>query len=190
MKAGHFNGILCLEANPFTYQEVIRLKSKRTKLFLCTLCAAFLASSFAVLPAKAATAFDPHYYFEKYPDVSNVTGFDPQALFNHYQTSGMNEGRFPNMQAEWRDAAGIVDTTEDRTAFLMQIPASAVDPENADSDLDKFDPVFYYNTYPDVAEVIGNDPVALLQHYFAYGYSEGRLPFYGAEPCTEVQTSF
>ena len=100
----------------------------------------------------------------------------------------MAEGRFPNMQAEWRDAAGIVDTEEDRTAFLMTNYPS--DPDNADSDLPKLDPVFYYNTYPDVAEVIGKDPVALLNHYFAYGYSEGRLPFYGAEPCTEVQTSF
>lgn len=166
------------------------MKFKKTKAFLYTLCAAFLASGFAALPAKAATAFDPHYYYAKYPDVSYMTGFDPQALFDHYQTCGMNEGRFPNMQAEWRDAAGIVDTVEDRTAFLMQIPSSAVDPENASSDLDKLDPIFYYNTYPDVAEVIGNDPVALLNHYFSYGYSEGRLPFYGAEPCTEVQTSF
>lgn len=169
---------------------VTRLKLKKTKTLLCTLCAVFLASAFAALPVRAETAFDPHYYFAKYPDVANVTGFDPQALFDHYQTTGMQEGRFPNMQAEWRDAAGIVDTVEDRTAFLMQIPASAVDPENADSDLDKLDPVFYYNTYPDIAEVIGKDPVALLNHYFAYGYGEGRLPYYGAEPCTEIQTSF
>lgn len=166
------------------------MKFNKAKMFLCTLCAMFLCAAFAALPARAATAFDPHYYYAKYPDVSNVTGFDPQALFDHYQTAGMQEGRFPNMQAEWRDAAGIVDTEEDRTAFLMTIPASACDPENADSTLDKLDPVFYYNTYPDVAAVIGNDPVALLNHYFAYGFSEGRLPFYGAEPCTEIQTSF
>ena len=47
-----------------------------------------------------------------------------------------------------------------------------------------------YNNYPDVAAVIGPDAVGLLNHYFAYGYSEGRLPYYGAEPCTDVQTSF
>ncbi|MBS6396652.1 MAG: hypothetical protein KH452_05825 [Clostridiales bacterium] len=164
------------------------MKFHKTKALLCTLCAVFLSSAFAALPAKAATAFDPHYYFAKYPDVANVTGFDPQALFDHYQAHGMAEGRFANSQAEWRDAAGIVDTEEQRTAFLMQYPAP--DPNNdSDPDLPKFDAVFYYNTYVDVAEVIGGDPVALLNHYFAYGYSEGRLPFYGAEPCTEVQTS-
>ncbi len=164
------------------------MKFKKSKILLCTLSAVFLSSAFAVLPASAKTAFDPHYYFQKYPDVSNVTGFDPQALFNHYQSYGMAEGRFPNMQAEWRDAAGIVDTEEDRTAFLMTVPPS--DPDNAQSDLPKMDPVYYYNTYADVAELIGEDPTALLNHYFAYGYSEGRLPFYGAEPCTEIQTSF
>lgn len=160
------------------------------KLLVCTLCAVFLASAFAAFPSEAATAFDPHYYFWKYPDVANVTGFDPQALFDHYQNSGMAEGRYPNMQAEWRAAVGHVDTAEEREAFLMVIPASAVNPDNANSDLPQFDPVYYYNTYADVAEVIGKDPVALLQHYFAYGYSEGRLPFYGAEPCTEVRTSY
>lgn len=164
------------------------MKFHKTKALLCALCAFSLSAAFAVLPVKAATAFDPHYYFAKYPDVSAVTGADQQALFAHYQNYGMAEGRFPNMQAEWRDAAGIVDSKEDRTAFLMTFPPS--DPENANSDLPKMDPVFYYNTYPDVAEVIGKDPLALLNHYFAYGYSEGRLPFYGAEPCTEIQTSF
>ena len=146
------------------------MKFKKSKILLCTLSAVFLSSAFAVLPASAKT------------------GFDPQALFNHYQSYGMAEGRFPNMQAEWRDAAGIVDTEEDRTAFLMTVPPS--DPDNAQSDLPKMDPVYYYNTYADVAELIGEDPTALLNHYFAYGYSEGRLPFYGAEPCTEIQTSF
>ena len=53
-----------------------------------------------------------------------------------------------------------------------------------------FDPNYYYDKYPDVAAAIGNDPQALLNHYFAYGYAEGRLPFYGADPCTEVQTSY
>ena len=157
-------------------------------MFLCALFAVFFSFAFIATPVEAKTAFDAHYYFQKYPDVACIYGFNREALFNHYQTFGMTEGRFPNMQAEWRDAAGIVDSEEDRTAFLMQLPPS--DPENANSDLPKMDPVYYYNTYADIAAVIGSDPVALLQHYFAYGYSEGRAPFYGAGPCTEIQTSF
>ena len=70
----------------------------------------------------------------------------------------------------------------------MTIPPA--DPNNADSDLPKLDPIYYYNTYPDVAKVVGKNSQGLLEHYFAYGYSEGRLPYYGADPCTEVQTSY
>lgn len=164
------------------------MKFNKTKTLLCTLCAVFLFSAFAAVPVKAATAFDPHYYYEQYPDVAAVYGYNPQALFNHYQNYGMAEGRFPNAQAEWRAAAGIVDSVEDRTAFLM--PDRPSNPDNANDTLPKLDAVFYYNTYPDVAEIIGADPMALLNHYFAYGFSEGRLPFYGAEPCTEVQTTY
>lgn len=165
------------------------MKQIRSRALLFgALCAIFLSTAAAALPVKAATAFDPHYYFWKYSDVAAVTGFDPQALYDHYQNFGMDEGRFPNAQAEWRAAAGLVDTAEERTAFLMQTPPA--DPENANSTLPMFDPFFYYNTYADVAESIGPDAQALLEHYFAYGFSEGRLPFYGAEPCTEVQTSY
>lgn len=164
------------------------MKFKKTNLLLCTLSAVFFAAAFAAFPSEAKTAFDPSYYFEKYVDAANTYGFDPQALFQHYQTSGMKEGRFPNRQSEWKAAAGYVATEEERTAFLMTIPAP--NPENAASDLPKFDPIHYYNTYADVAAVIGEDATALLQHYFAYGFSEGRIPYYGAGPCTEVQTSF
>lgn len=165
------------------------MKHIKTKTLFCgAFCAVLLSSALAVFPVKAATAFDPNYYFWKYRDVAVVTGFDPQALFDHYQNFGMEEGRYPNAQAEWRAAVGHVDTVEERTAFLMQTPPA--DPENANSTLPLFDPFFYYNTYADVAETIGPNAQALLEHYFAYGFSEGRLPFYGAEPCTEVQTSY
>jgi len=165
------------------------MKFKKTKSLLCALVAAFLFAGAVSVPVEAATAFDPYYYFIEYHDVAVAIGkYDAQALFDHYQDFGKAEGRFPNQQAEWRFAAGQVDTPEQRDAFLMtNFP---VDPENKNSDLPKFDAIFYYNTYSDVAEVIGNDPYALLQHYFAYGFSEGREPFYGAGPCVEVQTSF
>ena len=164
------------------------MKFTKIKTWTGALCAAFLILTFAALPVKAATAFDPNYYYDKYPDVAVAIGFNPEELFRHYQTTGMQEGRFPNDQAEWRAAAGHVDTEEERTAFLMQIPPA--DPANAASTLPKLDPYYYYNTYPDVAAAVGNDALALLNHYFAHGYAEGRLPFYGADPCTEVQTSY
>ena len=82
----------------------------------------------------------------------------------------------------------VANAVGERKAFLMTIPPA--DPNNADSDLPKLDPIYYYNTYPDVAKVVGKNAQGLLEHYFAYGYSEGRLPYYVADPCTEVQTSY
>ena len=152
------------------------MKFTKMKTVLCAVSAVFLASIFGAFPSEAKTAFDPSYYFEKYVDVANEYGFDTQALFNHYQTAGMQEGRFPNRESEWKAAAGYVATQEERRAAF------------------KFDGAWevntIYNNYPDVAAVIGPDAVGLLNHYFAYGYSEGRLPYYGAEPCTDVQPSF
>ncbi len=152
------------------------MKLSKIKNMMFALCAGVLLSAIAAIPVKAEVAFDYNYYHWKYPDVANAVGSDPQALFDHYQNFGIHEGRFACQQQEWRAAAGIVETEEERKAFLMKIPAP--DPNNNDSNLPKMDPMFYYNQYPDIAAVVGKDPVALLNHYFAYGYSEGRMPFY------------
>ena len=101
--------------------EVTDLKFKKSKMLLGTMCALVLATTIGAFPSKAESAFDYNYYFWKYPDVANAVGFDPQALFNHYQTSGMAEGRYANQQAEWRAAAGHVNTAEERKAFLMTL---------------------------------------------------------------------
>ena len=41
---------------------------------------------------------------------------------------------------------------------------------------DDFDPIFYAETYPDVAAVLGTDAEALYNHYINNGKAEGRLP--------------
>ena len=83
--------------------EVTDLKFKKSKMLLGTMCALVLATTIGAFPSKAESAFDYNYYFWKYPDVANAVGFDPQALFNHYQTSGMAEGRYANQQADLDD---------------------------------------------------------------------------------------
>lgn len=37
--------------------------------------------------------FDAHFYADKYPDLKNAFGYDQDKLFNHWMTSGINEGR-------------------------------------------------------------------------------------------------
>lgn len=60
---------------------------------------AVMLSILMVLPAQAATAadyaavFNAAYYAERYPDLKAVFGADEAALFNHFLTCGMAEGR-------------------------------------------------------------------------------------------------
>ena len=56
----------------------------------------------------------------------------------------------------------------------------------------EFDPVYYAQTYPDVAAAFGNDAQLLLNHYLTYGQKEGRKPSANAqagEAVTSVKTT-
>lgn len=45
-----------------------------------------------------------------------------------------------------------------------------------------FDPVYYAQTYPDVAEALGTDATVLYNHYVNFGQKEGRIPYAGGQP--------
>lgn len=70
------------------------------------------------------------------------------------------------------DATGDTYVTSGVLAYyffpLRTIIAAGYTPEG-------FDPVFYAQTYPDVAAAIGTDPQALYCHYLTSGAAEGRL---------------
>ena len=61
-------------------------------------------------------------------------------------------------------------------------PAAAASGAKTMPDGGLFDPVFYYNTYPDVAAAFGNNEALLYQHYLLSGKAEGRLPYAAAAP--------
>lgn len=50
--------------------------------------------------ANDGKIFDPVFYANKYPDVKNALGTDPQVLLNHYNTYGIKERRLPNGKNE------------------------------------------------------------------------------------------
>lgn len=68
---------------------------KRRKTLICILGLISVFYFTTVLPVYAACNFDPSYYAATYPDVVAVLGTDPQALYNHYLTYGIQEGRTP-----------------------------------------------------------------------------------------------
>ena len=46
----------------------------------------------------------------------------------------------------------------------------------------QFDPIYYAQTYPDVAAALGTDATALYNHYVNFGQKEGRIPYAGGQP--------
>lgn len=46
----------------------------------------------------------------------------------------------------------------------------------------QFDPIYYAQTYPDVAAALGTDATVLYNHYLNFGQKEGRIPYAGAQP--------
>lgn len=75
-------------------------KRMRKKLMLATLALTLVAgSSITALAAPEVTpdggVFDAEYYAENYPDVVQALGTDKAALYQHFVTFGVNEGRLP-----------------------------------------------------------------------------------------------
>lgn len=65
---------------------------KGKKLAAGALCMVLQAAS---VPVSAAAKFDAGYYASLYPDVVAALGTGQRALYNHYLTYGMKEGRLP-----------------------------------------------------------------------------------------------
>lgn len=63
------------------------------------------------------------------------------------------------------------------TAFTGMVAGTSIQAQAAD-----FDPVFYAQTYADVAAAFGTDTEALYNHYVNFGQKEGRIPFAGGQP--------
>lgn len=75
----------------------------RNKKWIAVLCTSVLTCSMTV----NAAPFDAAYYAMQNPDVVAVIGNDPTALYMHFITIGVNEGRFGNATfnaAEYKEA--------------------------------------------------------------------------------------
>jgi hypothetical protein len=47
-----------------------------------------------------STTLDSPFYANKYPDLKQAFGYDPEKLYQHWMTYGMKEGRIPNKPTE------------------------------------------------------------------------------------------
>ena len=153
------------------------MRKYQKKLVILTAVGALTVGSLSVSAAGLRDVFDAKYYADTYEDLKNAYGYDEEALFNHYVTWGLTEGRSMNpvfdVQA-YRNAYGDLNEAfgEDWDAYVNHYFAYGMK-EGRNSGI-LFDPVVYAEAYPDIKEAFGDDYVAILNHYLTYGIQEGR----------------
>ncbi|MDE7044380.1 MAG: vancomycin resistance protein, partial [Acetatifactor sp.] len=69
----------------------------RKKIYRSLVCgiAVFMlaANTLSVSAADMSAYFDAEFYAEQYPDIVEICGTDEEALYEHYVTYGIKEGR-------------------------------------------------------------------------------------------------
>ena len=162
------------------------------KRFLALAMAMMMVSSLA-MPVHAAEGFDADWYADHNPDVAAVCGGNEEALYNHYVSYGIYEGR--SGSADFNVAAYMVANPDlvaafgdDPVAFLNhyetightenRITTGNVSLSNGgvtrSENACSFDAAYYALHKPDVLAVFGNDYDALYAHYLTFGITEGR----------------
>lgn len=153
------------------------------------------ADKYSTAPAAAATLtrenFDYVRYANDYPDVKAAFGLNATALYKHYVTCGVKEGRkayatttvTTTLSASTFDYVRYADKNPDLKAafgydakalYNHYITLGINENRGSYSIYDSFDYLRYANDYPDLKAAFGYDAKALYQHYTTCGIKEGR----------------
>ena len=132
--------------------------------------------------------YDKDYYYNKYPDIQRFVGNNPSELIKHFINNGMAESRqaketfdahyYRLIYSDLQQAFGNNYRSyylhymsngyrEGRQAFSYSYY------DGVDYSL-VYDKNYYYNKYPDLRRVFGNNPTALIKHFIENGMREGR----------------
>lgn len=93
------------------------------------------------------SSFDYIAYADKYADLKEAFGYDKTALYTHYVTYGIAEGRSVESSGTSKSSGSASE----------------------------FDYIAYADRYADLKKAFGYDEAALYAHYVAYGMAEGRF---------------
>lgn len=155
------------------------MKKGRVLLVLSATMVTLLGSVLQVSAAAPSYAgiFDAEYYAETYSDVAAVYGDDEQALYNHYLTYGIYEGRNASQAFDvqsYRESYGDLQAAfgDDWKAYADHYLTYGLS-EGRDGG-GMFDAVSYANRYSDLKEAFGYDITKLWSHYEQFGVNEGR----------------
>lgn len=137
----------------------------------------YASSVLGVSAASIKDIFDAKYYSEKYADLKAAFGDDEEALYEHYLTYGLKEGRSASALFdvdEYRAKYADLETAfgDDWQAYAEHYLTYGLN-EGRDGG-GEFDAASYANRYADLKTAFGYDITALYKHYQEYGISENR----------------
>ena len=136
-----------------------------------------LSGSLQVNAATLKDIFDEHYYADTYRDLKEIFGYDREALWNHFVTYGLGEGRNMNGLidvAKYREEYADLDAAfgDNWDAYLNHyLTYGAKEGRDTGTDFNALD---YAGRYEDLQDAFGEDVLSLWKHYQAFGVTENR----------------
>lgn len=121
---------------------------------------------------KLKDVFDERYYADRYQDLKNAFGYDREALWTHFMTHGMKEGRVMNTlldvvkyRATYKDLNDAFGENWD--AYVNHFLTNGAR-EGRDSGTE-FDAYDYALKFDDMRITYGGNILPVWQHYNTYG---------------------
>ena len=152
--------------------------NKTIRLIAMTVLAAACVFHAKPLSANALTLtsgnFNSKRYADEHADLRAAFGYNHDALWQHYVTFGMQEGR-------------AAYSTDGERATYSAAPAAPAAGSVLTSE--NFDSARYANDYKDLRCAFGYDHAALWNHYLQFGKREGRIVYNRAGQRAEVADS-
>lgn len=152
-------------------------KWKRRWTALLLICIMLSANGLYVSAAGYEDLFDAQYYADANPDLKLIYGYNPTALYQHFISSGIYEGRPSSPMfdvVEYRkmypDLQAVLGN--DYSLYYQHYLNSGVIEGRSGGGL--FDAWEYANAYYDVYRAYGYNPKALYNHFITMGVDEGR----------------
>lgn len=161
----------------YTSQKAQKNRRQRKVLTVAVVAATVTAGAIPVYAAGLRDVFNAKYYADMYPDLQAAFGYNENALYQHFLTYGIQEGRTMSPVLDivkYREAYGDLNAAfgDNWDAYVEHYFTYGIGEKRVSGGI--FDPVAYAEAYPDIQAAFGDDYSAIIEHYLTYGISEGR----------------
>lgn len=155
------------------------MKKKAVRRFLAAVLSGTMIVSMGMMASAAELSdlFDASYYAQTNPDVAAAVGTSEEALYRHFVSNGIAEGRngsamfdLAQYKKNYPDLVKLFGS--DNAAYYRHYLNNGM-AEGRDGG-GFFDAEAYAEAYPDVKAALGENPVALYRHFMRNGLEEGR----------------